>query len=1213
MRSPGFVGGFASWWISQSHSDPQAPASLPLAPPGLEVAQGVFLSFKAHFETLETWHLRQRSSLLKTKYDKGMGGVFQDLRRQPRDRLDFLQQTKSFGILATEGSQLHLDAPVLTGGTSHWQYEDVEISTTLVNEVVLSTTASCQPGDVLVQHQTISDVPEIHAHLLAYWRRTWCALEQVDAEVWHRVQRFTEAFVPRLELDLPDITVQDWRRALRRFKPTAARGVDGISHVDLLAMPDPWIERLLHFLRCIESGQHSWPKALLYGVVSVIAKDVQATTIDRFRPIVIFSVIYRTWASIRSKQLLRWLANHMDCEAYGFIPGCEPSQLWAVLQGEIECSLLEDRPLCGLSTDLIRAFNHIPRQHTFGLATHLGVPSKVTLPWRSFLESCSRSFEVRGSLSESTISHCGLPEGDALSVYAMVQLNFAWHIYMRAFSPQVRAISFVDNLALVAAAPAHLVAGLACLIEFFKLWNLATEAAKSYCWGTTTLLRQQLAALPFRCVDSAHELGGVMSFTKRPGTGLQHKRHLALETRWKALQKSCAPLRQKLAAIPLVFWASALHGIYGYCHGETHLEALRQQAMVSLRLRRAGVNPLLRLTLSTTPDADPGLWRAKQVVLSLRRLAMKEPRFLTLWRFFMLRNRGELFSGPFSQVLIVFSQLGWHIDPPFFFDHDGCQHHLLQLDPATLASLVMDGWLQHIARQVTHRNTMNDLVGIDSCLVRVGTPSLNALETSLLGALQSGAFIGTASHSKFDFTKEANCSHCQLPDAPAHWLVCPCFQALRDGVEGWVQDHPCDTQALRLHLLPSRSPFWKPWKEALLAIEDHTAEFWSLPAEGVNHLFTDGSASKTGTPFDLASWSVTNATTGQFVATGPSHGLCQNSDRAELLAVLSALRWRNTHRIDVHLWIDAQYVVSGLLFLLQHGVAGNWVHQDLWTAIADEIQSLPEHSVMPHWIPSHLDSEALESPFEDWVQQHNDRADRLAGVANRSRPHDLLSLQRAAIKYHTETADRLRQLKTFYFRVAAQPKVAEPAVLIDLTEPEHPNFDAETQISLHDVYNSDLSDLLLSAACPPKLSVSFVLALLQWLLDHSCVDASVYDLSYEELALLLAADSHFKFPFWSPHTGAMELQLLHSRFEKVTLSFFVDVLRRSLRFLVGIDDGFRMVLFDKHSKVTMGILRPASGLFLRLLPEHVQQAQQRLQQFTFSRQIRKSCDLARPV
>lgn len=49
-------------------------------------------------------------------------------------------------------------------------------------------------------------------------------------------------------------------------------------------------------LHAIELGHTTWPKAILYGVVNVLAKNDGAAPVDRFRPVVIFSVIYRTWA-----------------------------------------------------------------------------------------------------------------------------------------------------------------------------------------------------------------------------------------------------------------------------------------------------------------------------------------------------------------------------------------------------------------------------------------------------------------------------------------------------------------------------------------------------------------------------------------------------------------------------------------------------------------------------------------------------------------------------------------------------------------------------------------------------------------------------------------------------------------------------------------------------------------------------------------------------
>eukprot|EP00435_Cladocopium_sp_Y103_P022352 s1742_g5.t1 len=1136
LQASGFVGGFAHWWLHHPDCQAAGPGPLPFAPPGLEVAHHLFSTFKLAYENFESWHLRQRGKILKAKYDKGMNGIHHDLRKAPRDRLDSLHYTHSYGVLAVEAGQLHLDHPISLGGASHWTSDDIALQATSINEVVLQVDAPCEVGDVLVQHQHISQIPELHQALLDYWTPIWNAMSTVPSADWDRVQSFFAAYVPRLHFDLPDITEPMWRAALKRYKPTAARGVDGLSHFDLLAMPSAWTTRLLSLLRKIELGETTWPMALLYGVVSVIAKDVDSQTVDRFRPIVVFSVIYRTWASIRSRQLLRQLAPHMDSGAYGFIPGCEPSQLWLLLQSDIECNLLLDADMTGLSTDLIRAFNNIPRQHSFALASHLGVPATLLLPWKSFLTNCTRAFEVHGWHSSVTTSCCGLPEGDALSVYAMVQLNMAWHLYMRAFCPQVRAMSFVDNLAIVTSAVEHLVRGLACLVEFFRLWNLAIDNAKSYCWAWRPLMRRQLHAVPFKQATSALELGGVLSFTKRQFTGQQHKKFLALETRWKTLQSSWAPLRQKLAVLPMTFWTSALHGVYGACFGESHLEKLRSHATAALRLRRARSNPLLRLSLSSTPSADPGLWRAIHTIRALRRLAAKEPRLLTNWKFFMPHFEGDMMSGPFSQLL----------------------------------------------------------------------RSATALDLALISSLQSGCFMSSAQHAKYDLTKGAFCPVCGLADDPLHWLECPRYAHLRTEVSGWQATTPHDTTALRMHLLPSRSPHAGAWKQALMQIPDQSDTFYSTPGQGMQHVFTDGTATKTGTPFDIAAWGCLNATTGQIVAAGHVPGLSQTSARAELHAALGALRWQHQHHVLMTLWLDAKFVSDGIEFIQLHGEAADWSNGDLWTQIAEYINAMPSNHLVPRWIPSHLDPALLECPYEEWVHLWNDRIDNLVGRLNHNRPFAFQRLWHAACDHHTEVVSRLKQLSNFFGRVAATPKAVE----VELTEDVQPVSDS--LFTLHDLYTSDVEDELHSMSDTSAISIPFLISILRWLIsfdvEHSAavVVDEAYHLCYEEWALLLADQHGFCFPFWNSATQSMDTCTLCSRYTKPTLAYVVSAIRKSCLFLKINFPVFGSVVFDSQSKVHLGIHRPCCGLLVRKNHQLVQKSNLLMKRFTHSRAIART-------
>ena len=123
-------------------------------------------------------------------------------------------------------------------------------------------------------------------------------------------------------------------------------------------------------------------------------------------------------------------------------------------------------------------------------------------------------------------------------------------------------------------------------------------------------------------------------------------------------------------------------------------------------------------------------------------MALEEPRLLKNWRFFMNHFQGDLMSGPFSQVLVVSTQLGWYVDPPFVVDHDGASHHIVLTDNQTWDTLITDAWYQYVSRQVQHPKTMSDLCGLDPHLVRVPSRTAAALKSSSVSSLQSGCFIG---------------------------------------------------------------------------------------------------------------------------------------------------------------------------------------------------------------------------------------------------------------------------------------------------------------------------------------------------------------------------------------------------------------------------------------------------------------------------------------
>lgn len=146
----------------------------------------------------------------------------------------------------------------------------------------------------------------------------------------------------------------------------------------------------------------------------------------------------------------------------------------------------------------------------------------------------------------------------------MLNVNWCYHVYMKAFCPQVVTYSFVDNLTLVVARQAFLLAqALFALQSICGLFGLDTDADKTYVWALNKLSRQQLSQLGFPCFTDASELGCAMTYGLSSRTRILRQRGHKLQPRWQKLRRSMAPSLQKLSMLPKVFWPQALHGSEG--------------------------------------------------------------------------------------------------------------------------------------------------------------------------------------------------------------------------------------------------------------------------------------------------------------------------------------------------------------------------------------------------------------------------------------------------------------------------------------------------------------------------------------------------------------------------------------------------------------------------------------------------------------------------
>eukprot|EP00435_Cladocopium_sp_Y103_P050325 s456_g15.t1 len=1041
-RSRGFDGLFDSWWPRRKIKSQTAPAALPMAPPDGNVAESIFLDFKKNFEAFERWHLQQRRKMLRLKHERSCHQLFKELRPPQRNQLDLLWHSMDFTILALDfdGRQLHLDQPVGDLANKLWFINSTQVEIVLVEDDVITLRnlpTHVEAGDVLQCHQYYSTHEQLQQALLDLWRPRWQRASAIGTEQWNRIIGFIQAYMPTVNFPEPELQFEQWQHALSRFPPRPARGVDGIDVQDLKHLVT---NNLFQSLQRIDGDRCHWPDQLLYGTVLSLSKQDQAHLPSHFRPVVILGTVYRTWSRMCALPMLQVLSQIVPASAHGFLPGRECAQIWLQLQCFIETCLQQGIEFSGFSTDIEKCFNNIGRDQLMALATQVGVSPKLLKPWRAFLDTFWRAFQIRTTLSTAVQSTQGLPEGCSLSVVGMVLIDWALRVYLDAMTPKIHPFSFVDNLSIAGHQVMEVVSAFFSAICFFQLWGLTLDIAKTYFWSTSTSARDLLQLLGLSIRSDALELGGNMAFEASKRNRNLRARGDKLNDKWMRLKRSCCSMEQKFAVLPIAFWSAALYGCASCPLADSYIHQLRQAANKALRCNQAGANALLRFSLADKMDSDPGFFHLLSVIQTFRRICGRSIRVLDCWRLWQHTFDGKITNGPFGVLLTMLNKIGWSVQtPPMVSDQHGVSYDLLLTPWKHLRHLLEDSWLCLVATTLK-RPSMTALVDLDVYVNKWRNSHLTALERSLQSALQSGTFLDAKSHSRYDVTKSGFCSVCKTPETHEHLLVCQKYVDLREKFS-LTDEIELLPPAFAQHLLCSRSPWIDALRAYYMALNDTTDQFHSAPVgDGVQHLFTDGSHKQDGRyETKRASWALYNATSQVPVAVGWLAGLPQTIARAELTAVIAALKWTQHWRRPCHIWLDALEIHRGFQRRLkgyetQHAEA----NADLWLVVDEMLLDLA-HLIDSTWIPSHLCAASCESPFEEWVAVNNGYADSLAVRANEERSSsfkDLLFFQNTWDARHTNLMERLRQYYFAIFERTQQTKAPVLSLRIDSSDDE---------------------------------------------------------------------------------------------------------------------------------------------------------------------------------
>eukprot|EP00435_Cladocopium_sp_Y103_P016651 s1710_g4.t1 len=832
-------------------------------------------------------------------------------------------------------------------------------------------------------------------------------------------------------------------------------GLDGVSIRDLRAMPSSVLTNICAMFDTAElSGQ--WPSQAIDGRVTSLAKTDAPQSPSDFRPITVLGLIYRCYGTHHARHAIRALEGVLPDNLFGSRPGHHAAQLWAHILWAIEFSFEQNIQLSGLIADIQKAFNYLPREVVVACCLWLGFPFAVVKAWSGAMANFERRFAIRGCLSDPVVSCTGYPEGDALSCVAMICIDLLYHAWMEHFCPLCQPMSFVDDWQILTCHASALPQVQVQLQMFVHEVDLLIDARKTFAWTLDSTARANLKSQGFRVELDCRNLGAQCQMSRKHSNKVQTDRIASLSSLWPKLRLSACRYDDKARAIHSAAWPKGLHAIAATTVALAQFHGLRTGAMKGLSADGAGCNAFVHLGLVHVPSTDPHFW----AILSTLRLVRSCANHDEVRCAMLDVSYGRSVCPDNSVTVTLLTRLhllSWHVTPSGRCRDDLGEFCIFEASFAELEFRASLAWLRIVGAQVVHRPGFQHLDRCDPYHTRGWLLKLPACDAALFRKILNGAHITQDGKKYCQEASDDLCPFCGSSDSRFHrFWICPHFAACREGLSP-------DTAKL----IPALPEFltcygWsmRPWTQnrwwTYFAQLQAPAEVVCPPQSDVVHLFTDGSCFNQHLPGQrFAAWSVVVAgwqpdNSDSFVLdTGPLPGLLQSAYRAEIFAILRAVRSARSHRLRIMLWTDCASVQTRMHSILAGVRPGvNCPHSDLWLAVFFAVHDLPPGFVSVTKVQAHQDAGG-HSPLEDWCFCHNRLADRSAVRANFARSHSFWQLyhdhvQACHIAYTLSTEVQMVLLQVSRAAVNAEDNELAVEPSEPVFQPDRPPVEAWT-------------------------------------------------------------------------------------------------------------------------------------------------------------------------
>eukprot|EP00969_Alexandrium_andersonii_P082256 3625240-Alexandrium_andersonii.AAC.1 len=135
-----------------------------------------------------------------------------------------------------------------------------------------------------------------------------------------------------------------------------------------------------------------------------------------YRVLNIGSLFYRRWASLRLAHMQAWVDSWALPQLFGGFRGRSAGEASWTIAATLEKEASEGVSSSGLSTDVYKCFDQVPRTLIYQLALRAGAPIEVLRPWRAYLEGLQVFNCLASSAGLPYTKRVGIPQGCPLSM-----------------------------------------------------------------------------------------------------------------------------------------------------------------------------------------------------------------------------------------------------------------------------------------------------------------------------------------------------------------------------------------------------------------------------------------------------------------------------------------------------------------------------------------------------------------------------------------------------------------------------------------------------------------------------------------------------------------------------------------------------------------------------------------------------------------------------